>query len=318
MGNKNKVLLMGKSGAGKTSMRSIIFANYVARDTRRLGPTMNVEHSYIRFLETMVLNLWDCGGQPNYFEHYITKQRDQIFKGAEVLIFVISIETKELQDDLRLYQSCLEALTNLSPEAKVVCLVSKMDLVAGEKREQEFAAREAEVKKRSIPFKVTCYPTNIWDESLYKAWSSIIYSLVPNIAIFEASLNKFADIMRADEVLLFEKATYLIIAHAVRKKHPDIHRFEKISKIIKLFKHSASRFVANLHTMRMEIINGDLKIFLDILTYNLAIMVVVTDPLVYPAAISLNIQSARKHFGMLEKLDIAPILPFGEPKQALK
>ena len=30
---------MGKSGSGKTSMRSIIFANYIARDTRRLGAT---------------------------------------------------------------------------------------------------------------------------------------------------------------------------------------------------------------------------------------------------------------------------------------
>ena len=29
--NRKKVLLMGKSGSGKTSMRSIIFANYIAR-----------------------------------------------------------------------------------------------------------------------------------------------------------------------------------------------------------------------------------------------------------------------------------------------
>jgi Ras-related GTP-binding protein A/B len=36
---RKKVLLMGKSGSGKTSMRSIIFANYIARDTRRLGAT---------------------------------------------------------------------------------------------------------------------------------------------------------------------------------------------------------------------------------------------------------------------------------------
>ena len=35
----HQVLLMGKSGSGKTSMRSIIFANYIARDTRRLGAT---------------------------------------------------------------------------------------------------------------------------------------------------------------------------------------------------------------------------------------------------------------------------------------
>ena len=34
-----QVLLMGKSSSGKTSMRSIIFANYIARDTKRLGAT---------------------------------------------------------------------------------------------------------------------------------------------------------------------------------------------------------------------------------------------------------------------------------------
>ena len=45
---KKKVLLMGKSRSGKTSMRSIIFANYAAKDTMRLGPTLDVEHSHVR------------------------------------------------------------------------------------------------------------------------------------------------------------------------------------------------------------------------------------------------------------------------------
>jgi GTPase SAR1 family protein len=54
---KKKVLLMGKSGSGKTSMRSIIFANYIARDTRRLGATIDVEHSHVRFLGNLVLNV---------------------------------------------------------------------------------------------------------------------------------------------------------------------------------------------------------------------------------------------------------------------
>lgn len=35
---------MGKSGSGKTSMRSIIFANYIARDTTRLGATSKVNY----------------------------------------------------------------------------------------------------------------------------------------------------------------------------------------------------------------------------------------------------------------------------------
>lgn len=59
---KQKVLLMGKSGAGKSSMRSIIFSNYAPRDVRRLGATIDVEHSRVKFLGNLTLNLWDCGG----------------------------------------------------------------------------------------------------------------------------------------------------------------------------------------------------------------------------------------------------------------
>jgi Ras-related GTP-binding protein A/B len=59
---KKKVLLMGKSGSGKSSMRSIIFSNYVAKDTRRLGATIDVDNSYVKFLGNLTLNLWDCGG----------------------------------------------------------------------------------------------------------------------------------------------------------------------------------------------------------------------------------------------------------------
>ena len=59
---KQKVLLMGKSGSGKSSMRNIIFSNYVAKDVRRLGATIDVEHSRVKFLGNLVLNLWDCGG----------------------------------------------------------------------------------------------------------------------------------------------------------------------------------------------------------------------------------------------------------------
>ena len=47
---KKKVLLMGKSGSGKSSMRSIIFSNYIARDTRRLYVPPSLLYSFfLRF-----------------------------------------------------------------------------------------------------------------------------------------------------------------------------------------------------------------------------------------------------------------------------
>lgn len=87
---KNKVLLMGKSGSGKTSMRSIIFANYLARDTWRLGVTMEVEHSHVRFMGNMVLSLWDCGGQDRFMESYFESQREYIFRNVQVSLRVCS------------------------------------------------------------------------------------------------------------------------------------------------------------------------------------------------------------------------------------
>lgn len=45
---------MGKSGSGKTSMRSIIFANYIARDTRRLGATSTYSYLNIVILSNII------------------------------------------------------------------------------------------------------------------------------------------------------------------------------------------------------------------------------------------------------------------------
>ncbi len=38
-----KLVLMGRSGAGKTSMHSIIFANYPANETGGIGWTADIE-----------------------------------------------------------------------------------------------------------------------------------------------------------------------------------------------------------------------------------------------------------------------------------
>jgi len=291
---KKKVLLMGKSGSGKTSMRSIIFANYIARDTMRLGATIDVEHSHVRFLGNLVLNLWDCGGQEAFMENYFSSQRDHIFRNVEVLIYIFDIESRETQRDIMHYRSCCEAIQQNSKDAKIFCLIHKMDLVTEEQREQIFKKRESELIAISAPLKITCFRTSIWDETLYKAWSSIVYSLVPNIKTLELHLQKFCDICEADEIVLFERATFLVISHSTRKEHRDDHRFEKISNIIKQFKLSCSKSQAQFQSM--EVRNSHFAAFIDLFTTNTYIMVIMSDPSIQSAAILINIGIARNHF----------------------
>jgi Ras-related GTP-binding protein A/B len=123
-----------------------------------------------------------------------------------------------------------------SEGAKVYCLIHKMDLIKEEEsKEKVFKEKEEELRSVSKA-KITCFATSIWDETLYQAWSSIVYSLIPNIHKIERNLNDFTKICGADEVVLFEKASFLVIASASKKEHSDIHRFEKISNIVKQFK----------------------------------------------------------------------------------
>uniref|UniRef100_A0A8C9NTT2 Ras-related GTP-binding protein n=1 Tax=Serinus canaria TaxID=9135 RepID=A0A8C9NTT2_SERCA len=243
---KKKVLLMGKSGSGKTSMRSIIFANYIARDTRRLGATIDVEHSHVRFLGNLVLNLWDCGGQDTFMENYFTSQRDNIFRNVEVLIYVFDVESRELEKDMHYYQSCLEAILQNSPDAKIFCLVHKMDLVQEDQRDLIFKEREEDLKRLSRPLEC-------------------------------------------------------VISHYQCKEQRDVHRFEKISNIIKQFKLSCSKLAASFQSM--EVRNSNFAAFIDIFTSNTYVMVVMSDPSIPSAATLINIRNARKHFEKLERVD---------------
>jgi len=291
---KRKVLLMGRSGSGKTSMRSIIFANYIARDTMRLGATIDVEHSHVRFLGNLVLNLWDCGGQEAFMENYFSSQKDHIFRNVEVLIYVFDIESREHQKDVKYYRSCLEAILQNSTNAKIFCLIHKMDLVPEDQRESIFKQRENELKQISLPLKINCFRTSIWDETLYKAWSSIVYSLIPNVKLLESHLDKFCQICEADEVVLFERATFLVISHATNNQHKDVHRFEKISNIIKQFKLSCSKSQAQFQCM--EVRNSKFAAFIDVFTTNTYVMVIMSDPTIQSAATQVNIEVARQHF----------------------
>jgi len=298
--NKKKVLLMGKSSSGKTSMRSIIFANYIARDTKRLGATIDVEHSHVRFLGDLVLNLWDCGGQEAFMENYFASQRHNIFRNVAVLIYVFDVESRELEKDFHYYSSCLQSIAENSPDAKIFCLLHKMDLIQEDQREMIFSERQAELHRRSIPLDVTCFATSIWDETLYKAWSSIVISLIPNVTTLKTHLDSFANIMDADEVVLFERATFLVIANVSdpSTSNRDPHRFEKISNIIKQFKLSCSKSTAQFQNM--EVRNENFAAYIDYFTTNTYVMVVMSDASIPSAATVVNIHNARKHFEKLE------------------
>ncbi|KAN0099770.1 Gtr1/RagA G protein conserved region domain containing protein [Hyaloscypha variabilis] len=242
---KKKVLLMGKSGSGKSSMRSIIFSNYVAKDTRRLGATIDVDLSSVKFLGNLTLNLWDCGGQDAFMENYLSQQRQHVFSNVGVLIYVFDIESRDFDRDLLTYRSIIAALGQFSPTSSVYILVHKMDLVVPNQREDIYNDRVALIRSKSDAFAPIPFATSIWDQSLYKAWAEIIHDLVPNLDQIEKHLGELGEMIEAEEVLLFERSSFLVVSSwcsAIGAMNPTSDRFERFSNIIKNFKQTTSRY----------------------------------------------------------------------------
>lgn len=136
----------------------------------------------MRFLGSLVLNLWDCGGQNSFVDNYLSSQKDTIFANVAVLIYVFDITSTEWETDLKYFEDILTALRENSAEAGVWVLINKMDLMDKEDpKRKRFEERKEEVlavdrktagEVEGEMGELRCYPTSIWDESLYKAGES--------------------------------------------------------------------------------------------------------------------------------------------------
>lgn len=107
----------------------------------------------------------------------------------------------------------MKALEEYSKQARVFVLVHKMDLIADHRKATVLEKRKKEITDRSGDFKVICYPTSIWEVTLYKAWTEIVSTLIMDMDTLKQALANFAQACNAEEVILFEKSTFLLTCH---------------------------------------------------------------------------------------------------------
>jgi Ras-related GTP-binding protein A/B len=178
-------------------------------------------------------------------ENYLAQQRQHVFSNVGVLIYVFDIESRDFDRDILTYRSITTALDQFSPGARVYVLIHKMDLVVPTQREALYNDRVALIRSKSDAFDPTAYATSIWDQSLYKAWAEIIHDLVPNLDQIEKHLGSLGKIIEAEEVLLFERSSFLVVSSwssEIGALNPCTDRFERLSNIIKNFKQATSKF----------------------------------------------------------------------------
>ena len=58
----------------------------------------------------------------------------------------------------------------------------------------KFEQRSDEIRNRSRSLVPVFFATSIWDETLYQAWSAIVYAIIPDIEMLEKMLESFCEI----------------------------------------------------------------------------------------------------------------------------
>lgn len=172
-----------------------------------------------------------------------------------------------------------------------------MDLIADHRKQSVFEKRKKEVSDRANKFSVTCFPTSIWEVTLYKAWTEIVSTLIMDMDTLKTALKNFAEACNAEEVILFEKSTFLLTCHHSSKQSNDDQRFEKISHIIKKFKLSCINTKSQFQSMVIKTKN--FTTYLEEFTKSTYIMIIINDKSVNLELLSLNIDLSRKAFELI-------------------
>lgn len=253
--------------------------------------------------------------QDSFVESYLTNQRSHVFNAVAVLIFVFDISSREAASDMLGFGETIRALHEFSPNSKLFVLIHKMDLVPQDQKLQVFQLRKQEIETTCedegfIKQQVECWPTSIWDQSLYRAWTQVIYFLVPNASTIESMLRKLAELLDARELILYERTTCLVVTHVTRGaevENPYNDRFERLSSILKTHKHSMAKhtglMASEVSFAEMQIKTGEFMFFITRLTDNTNIAVVMpSDEACFNAA-RVNVQLARREFAHLDIME---------------
>lgn len=202
------------------------------------------------------VDVWECGGKgedwaaddsvvhPDYME----RKNEEMFGNVSCLVYILDAGSKTPEADLITLETNVSLLRQYSPDASFHVLLHKSDEFHSRNvishhslssHSDELRLKEAEIRRRALPTLTECFITTIWDESLFRAWSSILSPLILSSSTINSSLlveelSRLLERSKADEVVIYEAQTILMLTHVGRRAaFMDNRRFERISNILR-------------------------------------------------------------------------------------
>ena len=236
-----KIILLGLSNAGKTCIYKRVFEGKRPWELLHSAATKGITYKEYKVGSMTKPMIWDLGGQQQYLDEYHGVLRDNIFRKASLLLYIIDVtDTDRFENARAELEWSVNQFISFNPGAVITVFFHKIDLVHDE------AAVVAYLKKflsQNISHKIIFHSTSIFGQSLFSAWSEIIREISPKTTFINSILTSLKNHEDVKDAVLLEKSTGLACGSTLEITDEDIAvgmlslliiTIEKLTKEMKL------------------------------------------------------------------------------------
>ncbi|PVZ99958.1 hypothetical protein BB558_004011 [Smittium angustum] len=206
-----RILLIGPSRSGKTSILLVIFEKMDQLDTISIEPTTEA----VRYTMYGGIEVYDLPGHSDE-DDYQSEYLREFLSSNTVIVFVIDTQDNIQKALLHLFAN-MELVFNYNPNIPFHIFLHKIDGLSEELREDI----NQDIQQRVISYMdyegwdsaaVQFYITSIYTKSIYEAMSRVSHKLVSYVNVLETLLNSLCYNSSLDKAYLFDMQTKLFIA----------------------------------------------------------------------------------------------------------
>ena len=231
--NEFKLVIAGLDNAGKSSALIALRKKYNFYErVKNLKPTIKIDYSSFKFLETYRINLWDMGGQKKFRKIYVSNPI--YFTETNYIYYLIDIQDEiKFEESVKYLHDLLDIYRDLNYSNEVIICFNKYDPKF--KNSEDFFDRAEMIKNLIVSqnkdMKFKFFDTSYYDiSSISKA---ISYSLDKflNLEVIDIGLSKIVNQFSCSYAILYTASGLIISDHYMDVM--DIRAFEeKISNRI--------------------------------------------------------------------------------------
>ncbi|NPE07402.1 MAG: hypothetical protein GNW80_03885 [Asgard group archaeon] len=175
---KSKVVVLGLSQSGKTSIRQVIFEGFKPEATAQNPATVRINRKLFN-LAGGEINLFDIGGQTNYLDEIFQQYKERTFTDVRAVIFVVDIsDAANIMRSKYYFDLTLKNIGDLSETAGIFVFAHKLDIVPLYKRISivKSIGDIFEVEKFD---NVKIFGTSIFDNTVWEAMQEVLSFVYP-------------------------------------------------------------------------------------------------------------------------------------------